>query len=561
MTPAEHEKLRLISDYHERTKHRPARYATSLGYMDWSNQPSPFRTFAGAEQIDLPHPLPRATPTYDDLFFSRPAVSRLDRDLIGRLFFHSLALSAWKQASGTSPWSLRINPSSGNLHPTEAYLITGPIPGLVAEPGVFHYAPYRHRLERRCRLSDQQWSDLGKGLPDPCLLIALTSIYWRESWKYGERAFRYCNHDVGHAIGAVVFSGRTLGWDARVIENLADEDLGSLVGIHLQAGIEAEHADCLLAMYPTEARPGTYPVPDLSPEDWRIRLPSVTFTGEPNLLSRDHHDWPVIEEVSRASRRGRSERRTSHPRSAPSPAIARALLEKRWQPAEQIIRQRRSAVAMDDSTSLDRTSFYQMLQRTLPGRFPLNCLPWPPRVALAIFVHRVDSLAPGLYLLVRDPAQGDALRRLLKPEFEWQEPEGCPRNLRLYRLLTGDARHAARQISCHQDIAADGVFSLGMLAELGETLTLEGPDFYRRLFWETGLIGQILYLEAEAAGVRGTGIGCFFDDLMHDLLGITDRSWQSLYHFTVGGPVEDKRLKTIPPYDHILSDSRADIHR
>ena len=35
---------------------------------------------------------------------------------------------------------------------------------------------------------------------------------------------------------------------------------------------------------------------------------------------------------------------------------------------------------------------------------------------------------------------------------------------------------------------------------------------YRRLFWECGLIGQVLYLEAEAAGVRGTGIGCFYDD-------------------------------------------------
>jgi len=27
-----------------------------------------------------------------------------------------------------------------------------------------------------------------------------------------------------------------------------------------------------------------------------------------------------------------------------------------------------------------------------------------------------------------------------------------------------------------------------------------------KLFWEAGLLGQVLYLEAEAAGVRGTGI-------------------------------------------------------
>jgi hypothetical protein len=62
------------------------------------------------------------------------------------------------------------------------------------------------------------------------------------------------------------------------------------------------------------------------------------------------------------------------------------------------------------------------------------------------------------------------------------------------------------------------------------------------------MIGQALYLEAEAAGVRATGIGCFFDDEMHRLLGLEGKAWQSLYHFTVGGAVEDRRLTTLPAY-------------
>lgn len=64
-------------------------------------------------------------------------------------------------------------------------------------------------------------------------------------------------------------------------------------------------------------------------------------------------------------------------------------------------------------------------------------------------------------------------------------------------------------------------------------------------------IGQILYLEAEAAGVRGTGIGCFFDDAVHGVLGLQDQTWQSLYHFTVGEPLEDNRLQTLPAYAHL----------
>jgi hypothetical protein len=78
-----------------------------------------------------------------------------------------------------------------------------------------------------------------------------------------------------------------------------------------------------------------------------------------------------------------------------------------------------------------------------------------------------------------------------------------------------------------------------------------GAWWYRALFWEAGLLGQVLYLEAEAAGVRGTGIGCYFDDAFHRVLGMDGKDFQSLYHFTVGGPVDDPRLTTRPGYFHL----------
>jgi hypothetical protein len=59
----------------------------------------------------------------------------------------------------------------------------------------------------------------------------------------------------------------------------------------------------------------------------------------------------------------------------------------------------------------------------------------------------------------------------------------------------------------------------------------------------------VLYLEAEEAGFRAIGIGCYFDDRVHEVFGISSRDWQSFYHFTVGGPVEDGRLTTLPPYN------------
>lgn len=111
-----------------------------------------------------------------------------------------------------------------------------------------------------------------------------------------------------------------------------------------------------------------------------------------------------------------------------------------------------------------------------------------------------------------------------------------------------DARRLATQLSCHQSIAGDGAFSLATFAEYQEALSAHGAWFYRRLSWEAGMVGQVLYLEAEAAGVRATGIGCFFDDPVHRVFGVQDLRFQSLYHFAVGAPVEDLRLTTLAPY-------------
>jgi hypothetical protein len=86
-----------------------------------------------------------------------------------------------------------------------------------------------------------------------------------------------------------------------------------------------------------------------------------------------------------------------------------------------------------------------------------------------------------------------------------------------------------------------------MLAELGPALD-EAPWSYRALHWEAGILGHVLYLEAEAAGVRGTGIGCFLDEVVHELVGIESDRFRDVYHFTVGGAVEDGRLTTLPAY-------------
>src|SRR5262245_29002711 len=198
---------------------------------------------------------------------------------------------------------------------------------------------------------------------------------------------------------------------------------------------------------------------------------------------------------------------------------------------------------------MPRDTFFSVLDRALPrAAVPFDALDGAPRVHLALFVHRVVDVRAGLYVLVRDPAAREPLARAMRPDFDWMPVDGAPPHLPLFRLREGDMTGWGRSVSCHQDIAGDGVFSLGMLADFERPCRDAGPWMYRRLFWETGAIGQALYLETEAAGLRATGIGCFFDDSMHEVLGLRGRGFQSLYHLAAGGAVDDPRLTTLPAY-------------
>jgi SagB-type dehydrogenase family enzyme len=540
-----------IYRYHDGTKHHFNRFARSLGYLDWDTQPRPFRSFGGSPSYSL-YPAPEApvdgyTPVavdYDHLFQPARPRARVSAGAVGDLLRHALGLSAWK-AYGSSRWSLRVNPSSGNLHPTEAYVVCGALAGISDHPAVYHYAADRHALEERCTFDRDQWKLITQG--EDLLLVALTSIHWRESWKYGERAFRYCQHDLGHAIAAVSLAASMLGWRTQLLPTWSQRAIAALVGVDRDEDfVEAEREEpgCLLLITVDRTPPAIV-------RRLEELLEAVTrgrWSGRASQLSEDHIQWTFIDEVAAA---------TEDPgRQWPDSSLAQADSGPRsWSPilpsrattaARSLILQRRSALGFDGRSPIDAQTFFGMLARTLPApNSPSSCLWWTPRIHLLVFVHRVTGVAPGLYLFGRDPAGFERLTREISRQ-HGREP--AHDSLPLICLGHGDCRSMARRLSCDQDIASDGCFSLGMIADFDASLAQYGPSFYRHLFWESGVVGQVLYLEAEAAGVRATGIGCFYDDAVHEVLGLQGHAFQSLYHFTVGVPVEDRRLMTEQGY-------------
>jgi SagB-type dehydrogenase family enzyme len=536
--------LQTIRDYHERTQHHLHRYARALGFMDWATQPDPFRRYAGAPRVPLALAAPDGRPRYAELFSAAIAPARVDAASIGRLFQDSLALSAWKEYRG-SRWSLRVNPSSGNLHPTEAYLLAGAIPDLCTGPALGHYVADAHALELRAEIPPALWQAITAGLPTGALLVGLSSIPWRESWKYGERAYRYCMQDLGHAIGALGFAAAALGWRTALLA-VPDAALAALLGIDAQQGPEAEHPDALLAVHPDADCLAEW-ARGFALDDRTVdALRALPKRGTPAALSADHHDWPVIDAAIEATRLGAAAPAAFQDRGATPPPAAPTAPDA---DSRALFHQRRSAVAMDGRTGTDAASLFATLRRALDPRSPpLRALPWRGRVHLLLFVHRVAGLEPGCYCLVRGGQDPGWLRQRMRSEFLWERPDAAPADLLLFLLLPIDCRDTARTVCCHQEIAADSAFAVAMLAEFAPTLEALGPWAWRLLHWEAGAIGQLLYLEAEASGLRATGIGCFFDSAVHELLGIADDDLRTIYHFTTGGPVEDRRLKTAPPY-------------
>ena len=531
------DKLEQVKGYHQRTKHSLQEYAAGPDGLDWDDQPEAFRWFDGTPKFQLPLVADKLTATFSQVFRSEETNAHtINKESIAALFELSLGLSAWKQ-SGDAKWALRCNPSSGNLHPTEGYAVLPQTEDIPA--GVYHYLSRDHTLEQRCQVDNF-------ALPDHCFLVGLSSIHWREAWKYGERAYRYCQLDVGHAIACMGYAAACLGWNVSVLDHWSDEEIASLLGLNHATSFtdaEKEHSDVLLLIDSSDT-----PAADINIETLLSVASEAKWQGKANKLSPLHgYDWPIIDVVSEACTKPGTQRSVTEDINFPPPLStdSEAL-------AATIIRQRRSAQAFDGTTTMPVDTFYKMMDAVLPRN---DTLPWSTlnsigHLHLIIFVHRIKGLNPGLYLLGRKPGSLDFLKaQMPREEFKWKKPDDCPEHIPLYCLAKANGQRLAGTLSCHQGIAAQSCFSLGMLAEFEDAL--EEPWHYRQLYWEAGTLGQVLYLEAEAAGVRGTGIGCYFDDDLHGVLGISTAKLQSLYHFTVGVPIVDARLTTLAPYSHL----------
>ncbi len=512
--------LQTVFHYHETTKHSQQRYARSLGYMDWSTQPNPFRNYNGTQSITLPLALDNTTPPYHLLDSELPSAPLL-KESLSQLLQFSMGIAAYK-VSGDSSWAVRCNASSGNLHPTETYVV---LPPVLKEQNdkttIYHYTPKNHGLETLTEFDTSFWDELTKN----SFLVGFSSISWREVWKYGERAFRYVNLDAGHAWQSLVVSAKMLGWKITRLDSVSDDDISTLLGVN-QSGrfFETEIGDMLFVVSPE------FISPSLS-LDTLIESAPLVYEGIANQLSPSMQNWDIIPEIENA---------TSTVQTKQKEVKRSSVIKEPTGESKTVVINRRSIHVMDKETStITKEQFHTILRSVYDSQDAKE-----NSAHLVLFVHRVERYESGLYIYIRNERNKQALQEQFHTAFKWGE---CDLQ-NLYLLEKRDLKMASKAISCSQDIASDGAFSLGMLCNFSEQIQIHGAHRYKELYWECGAIGQQLYLEATSLGLSGTGIGCFLDDTVHNLLGLKDNRFQTLYHFTVGRGYVDSRIQTKVAY-------------
>ena len=486
--------------YHEATKHSVESLRRARRVLDWANMPDPFRHYEGVPVLDLPADPPAPeVPATEVLLGTSGAAPGGDGTLfLSQLLFHSAAISASKRVPSTGDkYALRVNPSSGNLHPTEFHFLTR---GLQGWPdGLYHYDPSRHMAEQR-GLGDFAMKLAGGSGP---VVFVLTSIVWREAWKYGERAYRYCLHDMGHAWQALALSARAIGCDTFAIGHFPDDEAAQLY----------------------RPNPDEWPMLIVSLHGKSLPLreadtgETVWFGGQANQLSNKTIAYPLIEGIHLATKRG-SNWLSGVPTAEPAPAGSGEikLPPPAWSTRGfgEVARMRRSA--LDFQGGKQSTSLAQLSAILAVTAQPFSADFASSRfIQLYLYAHRVDGLQPGVYRF-------------------WQE------RAELEQIKSGDQRVAAAGLSLGQDLAGNACVTFSMIGDLERAAHCYGDRGYRYVHFEAGAIGHRLYLAAESMGLGATGIGAFFDDEVHRYLKLAPNREQVVYHFAIGYPVPDPRL-------------------
>lgn len=475
--------------YHEATKHSESRLRRNRHFLDFENQPIPFKLYRSLEAIPLVRDFTALeSPALGAISAGGAGAAPLDEECVpdqstlSRLLYLSAGITKRKRHPGGEIY-FRAYPNTGGLYHIDVYLVCGDLPGLSA--GVYHFSPHDFALRRlregdyRVMLAHVSGAE-GRIAQAPVTLLT-ASTYWRNAWKYQARAYRHCFWDAGtlHANLLAVAGTERLG--ASVVMGFADRSVEHLLGLDPAR----EGALTLVPLGHTRS------LPPAAPEAPELRL-------ETEPLSRSEIDYPAIRELQVASSLASGAEATAWSETAmkeevpaaQGPLVALHPYADADLPADSlqsVILRRGSTRAFDRARSISAQELATVLDRVTRGvAADFLAAPRASLIDLYLIVHAVDEVHSGAYYYRRD-------------------------GRRLELLREGDFRAVAGRLGLFQELPADAAVNVYCLSDLREVMERFGNRGYRAAQLEGGILGGRLYLAAYAQRFGASGL-TFLDD-------------------------------------------------
>ncbi len=459
--------------------------ATKLAYINLANKPPLYKTYYGLPAIPLPADFPSPpVPALDAVSAVAPAAGpELDLTALAQLLYFTAGVIRKGVFRTAGEVHFRAAASAGGLYPVETYLVSQGMPGLDA--GVYHFAPENFSLTRlrqgdcRAVLAEAAGSD--STIAAAPLTIVFTIVFWRSSWKYRERGYRYCFWDNGTVAANLLATAAAIGRPARVVNAFIDR----LVDELLELDGTGEASACLVSVGSGQEPSKAPPPGHLAPVEGASR---ITAPGE--------IDYPEIRSAHAATRLTSQDEvlacrgKPAVPPTAPADYPVSILPCSRNFPVSAPLGQ----------TIRERGSTRRFARAPIGLEALAAILYCATRGAAADFLPRPGDSLLDLYLIA------NAVENLPAGAYYY-----APQEPALHRLKTGQFREEAGHLGFEQALPADASAVVFLLSDLERILEQYGNRGYRAAQLEAGIIGGKLYLGAHSLGLGASGL-TFYDD-------------------------------------------------
>jgi SagB-type dehydrogenase family enzyme len=470
----------------------PAARTPAIWQKDWDIKPLLHKVYETLPPIELARDLPEAgRPALESLAATgADAPGAPDRALLGRmgLLTNGELDRTWTSDDGRVN-HYRTAGGTGAQYHLELYFVCGDLTDLDA--GVYHYSAIDHSL-RLLRAGDHRAALVEASGDEPSIaaapvVVAMTSTFWRNAWRYRERAYRHTHWDAGTSLSHILAAAASAGIAASLVLGYADPLVDALLDIEGRG----ESTVALVAL----GHAGTEPpiAPPTAPPTGRLHLPTRRLSSA-EVTFHAITDMRLASCLATGADAGEWRSRRWH-RPAPQPAgeltelrpLSPAQLDPR--PVEQIIFRRRSTRKYDTDAEIPFAAFSTLLERSTRGVASDVLVPGAPLTDLYLIVNAVEGLRPGVYL---------------------HHPQ-----LRAVELVrAGTFRSEATRIAANQQYAGDAHVNLYYLAHLPSLLDRYGARGYRLAQLEGALHAGKLHLGAHALGLGAVGSTSFDDEVI-----------------------------------------------